>query len=136
MRVVITGGGTAVAAALRARGVADLHWIGSRAGVDARRVPEAGIAFYPVDAGKLRRYWDWRNVSDVAFRVPLGLVQSWRLLRRLEPSLVFATGGFVSLRWRPRWPRAPSAFRWSCTNRPACPASPTASRVASRAASR
>jgi UDP-N-acetylglucosamine--N-acetylmuramyl-(pentapeptide) pyrophosphoryl-undecaprenol N-acetylglucosamine transferase len=105
MRVVITGGGTgghtsaglAVASALRARGVADLHWIGSRGGVDARRVPEAGIAFHPVPAGKLRRYLDWQNLSDVTFRVPAGLVQSWRLLRRLRPSLVFATGGFVSL---------------------------------------
>jgi UDP-N-acetylglucosamine--N-acetylmuramyl-(pentapeptide) pyrophosphoryl-undecaprenol N-acetylglucosamine transferase len=105
MRVVITGGGTgghtsaglAVAAALRARDVGDLHWIGSRGGNEARRVPEAGIAFYPVEAGKLRRYWDWRNVSDMAVRVPAGLVQSWRLLRRLRPSLVFATGGFVSL---------------------------------------
>ena len=104
MRVVIAGGGTgghtsaglAVAAALEKRG-ADIHWIGSRGGVEARRVPEAGLSFHAIHAGKLRRYWDWQNVPDLALRAPAGAAQSWRLLRRLRPSLLFATGGFVSL---------------------------------------
>ena len=104
MRVVIAGGGTgghtsaglAVAAELEKRG-ADIHWIGSRGGVEARRVPEAGLSFHAIHAGKLRRYWDWQNVPDLALRAPAGAAQSWRLLRRLRPSLLFATGGFVSL---------------------------------------
>ena len=104
MRVVIAGGGTgghtsaglAVAAALLERG-ADLHWIGSRAGIEARLVPEAGIPFHVIHTGKLRRYWDWQNIPDLALRTPAGFAQSWRLLRRLRPSLLFATGGFVSL---------------------------------------
>src|SRR5262249_22272343 len=37
------------------------------------------------------------NVPDLAVRAPLGAVESWRLLRRLRPALVFATGGFVAL---------------------------------------
>ena len=104
MRVVIAGGGTgghtsaglAVAAALRER-AADIHWIGSRAGIEARRVPAAGLPFHPIHAGKLRRYWNWQNVPDLALRAPAGAAQSWRLLRRLRPSLLFATGGFVAL---------------------------------------
>jgi UDP-N-acetylglucosamine--N-acetylmuramyl-(pentapeptide) pyrophosphoryl-undecaprenol N-acetylglucosamine transferase len=105
VRVVIAGGGTgghtsaglAVAAALRERGAPDVHWIGSRAGIEARRVPEAGLPFHPVPAGKLRRYWDWQNVPDLALRVPAGVARSWQLLRRIRPSLLFATGGFVAL---------------------------------------
>ena len=105
MRVIITGGGTgghtsaglAVAAALRDRGCHDLHWIGSRDGIEARRVPEAGLPFHAIATGKLRRYWDWQNVPDLALRAPAGAVQAWALLRRLRPSVVFATGGFVSL---------------------------------------
>ena len=60
-------------------------------------MPEAGIAFHPISVGKLRRYWDWQNVPDLAWRAPAGVVQSFGLLRRLEPDLVFATGGFVAL---------------------------------------
>lgn len=104
MRVIVTGGGTgghtsaglAVAAALRARG-ADVAWIGSAAGVEARRVPEAGIAFHAISVGKLRRYWDWQNVPDLAWRAPAGVAQAIGLLRRPRPDLVFATGGFAAL---------------------------------------
>src|SRR5262245_60102474 len=104
MRVVIAGGGTgghtspglAVAARLREIG-AEVHWIGSRRGIEARRVPEAGVPFYTIPVGNLRRYWDWQNVPDLAVRAPAGLARSWRLLRRLNPRLVFATGGFVAL---------------------------------------
>jgi UDP-N-acetylglucosamine--N-acetylmuramyl-(pentapeptide) pyrophosphoryl-undecaprenol N-acetylglucosamine transferase len=103
MHVVIAGGGTgghtsaglAVAAALRARRV-EVSWIGSPEGVEAQRVPAAGIPYYPLPAGKLRRYWDWRNISDLLARVPTGLVLSLRRLRALRPDLLFATGGFVS----------------------------------------
>ena len=105
MRIVIAGGGTgghtsaglAVMEALRERGGADVHWIGSRSGVEARRVPAAGVAFHTIATGKLRRYWDWQNVPDLFWRAPAGVVQSWRLLRRLRPALLFATGGFVAL---------------------------------------
>ena len=104
MRVVIAGGGTgghtspglAVGARLRESGV-DVQWIGSRTGIEARRVPEAGLPFHTIPVGKLRRYWDWQNVPDLALRAPAGLARSWRLLRRLRPALLFATGGFVAL---------------------------------------
>jgi UDP-N-acetylglucosamine--N-acetylmuramyl-(pentapeptide) pyrophosphoryl-undecaprenol N-acetylglucosamine transferase len=104
VRIVIAGGGTgghtspglAVAARLRESGV-DVHWIGSRAGIEAKRVPEAGLTFHTIPVGKLRRYWDWQNVPDLAVRAPAGLAQSWRLLRRLRPALLLATGGFVAL---------------------------------------
>jgi UDP-N-acetylglucosamine--N-acetylmuramyl-(pentapeptide) pyrophosphoryl-undecaprenol N-acetylglucosamine transferase len=101
---VIAGGGTgghtspglAVAAALRDRGVA-CAWIGSRAGVEARVVPERGIPFVAVPSGKLRRYWSWRNATDLAVNVPLGVAMSARALRRLRPRALFSTGGFVGL---------------------------------------
>lgn len=102
--ILITGGGTgghtspglAVAALLRERGL-ESAWIGSRDGVEARLVLARGIAFHPIPTGKLRRYWAWRNVSDLALNVPLGMVAARRLLGRLRPRVVFATGGFVAL---------------------------------------
>src|SRR5256885_14773253 len=100
---LITGGGTgghtspglAVAAALRARGHR-LAWIGSQDGVEARRVPAAGIEYVAIATGKLRRYWDWHNVSDLVANVPVGMVGAWLALGRLRPRVVFGTGGFVA----------------------------------------
>ncbi|MBI4270875.1 MAG: undecaprenyldiphospho-muramoylpentapeptide beta-N-acetylglucosaminyltransferase [Candidatus Rokubacteria bacterium] len=102
--ILITGGGTgghtspglAVAALLAARGIG-CAWIGSRAGVEARRAPEAGIPYFAIPTGKLRRAWAWRNVPDLAVNVPAGVLAAWRLLRRLRPRVVFATGGFVAV---------------------------------------
>ena len=102
--ILITGGGTgghtspglAVAALLRERGI-DLAWIGSRGGIEARRVPERGIPYFAVPTGKLRRYWAWQNVADLGLNVPAGVLAATRLLQRLKPRVVFATGGFVAL---------------------------------------
>jgi UDP-N-acetylglucosamine--N-acetylmuramyl-(pentapeptide) pyrophosphoryl-undecaprenol N-acetylglucosamine transferase len=107
LRVVLAGGGTgghtsaglAIAAALHARlgeGVR-LDWIGSHAGLEATRVPVAGIRYHAIATGKLRRAVSVRNLTDLGVRVPLGLVQAWLLLGRLRPDVVVATGGFVAV---------------------------------------
>ena len=104
MTVLIAGGGTgghtspglAVAAALRQRGVSHA-WIGSHDGVEARRAVEEGIAYHAIPTGKLRRYWAWRNVTDLTVNVPAGILRAHALLRRLRPRVVLATGGFVAL---------------------------------------
>ena len=102
--VVIAGGGTgghtspglAVAALLRARGISHA-WIGSHDGVEARRAAEESIPYFAIPTGKLRRYWAWRNVSDLTLNVPAGVLRARALLRQLEPRVVLATGGFVAL---------------------------------------
>jgi UDP-N-acetylglucosamine--N-acetylmuramyl-(pentapeptide) pyrophosphoryl-undecaprenol N-acetylglucosamine transferase len=107
LRVVIAGGGTgghtsvglAVAAALRARlgDSVSLAWIGSRRGLEATSAPAAGIPYHAIETGKLRRALTVRNLTDLAVRVPAGLVQAWRLLGRLRPDVVLATGGYVAV---------------------------------------
>ncbi|HTO14065.1 MAG TPA: undecaprenyldiphospho-muramoylpentapeptide beta-N-acetylglucosaminyltransferase [Candidatus Binatia bacterium] len=102
--VIIAGGGTgghtspglAVATLLRARGIPHA-WIGSHDGVEARRAAEESIPYFAIPTGKLRRYWSWRNVSDLTVKVPAGILRARALLRRLEPRVVLATGGFVAL---------------------------------------
>ncbi|TMQ15500.1 MAG: undecaprenyldiphospho-muramoylpentapeptide beta-N-acetylglucosaminyltransferase [Candidatus Rokuibacteriota bacterium] len=102
--IILAGGGTgghtspalAVAALLRQRNVAHA-WIGSRDGVEAHRAAEQAIPYFAIPTGKLRRYWAWRNVTDLALNVPAGVVRAHGLLRRLRPRVVLATGGFVAL---------------------------------------
>src|SRR5207249_5145987 len=86
----------AVAAPLRERG-RPRAGTGSRPGPEARRAPELGIAYHAIRTGKLRRALAWQNVPDVCVNAPAGVLQAWRLLRRLRPRVVFATGGFVAL---------------------------------------
>jgi UDP-N-acetylglucosamine--N-acetylmuramyl-(pentapeptide) pyrophosphoryl-undecaprenol N-acetylglucosamine transferase len=104
VHVVIAGGGTgghtspglAVATLLRERSKT-CAWIGSRTGIEAQRVPPTGIPYVAISTGKLRRYWAWQNVADLAVNVPAGTVGAIRALRALRPRVVFGTGGFVAL---------------------------------------
>lgn len=101
--VVISGGGTgghispalAVAAELRNRGPVDLHWIGSHSGFESDAARENDIPFHAVRTGKLRRYFSRETAVDL-FRVPAGIVEARRLLKRIRPDVIFSTGGFVS----------------------------------------
>jgi len=102
--VVIAGGGTgghtspglAVAALLRQRHLT-CAWIGSRHGVEARIVPERDVPYTAIPTGKLRRYWSWHNVADLLVNTPTGVLAATHALSRLQPRVVFATGGYVAL---------------------------------------
>lgn len=105
LRLIIAGGGTgghvlpaiAVIEELRRRrALADLLWIGSHTGLERSAADTAGIPFAAIETGKLRRYFAWQTATDVA-RIPIGLVQARRLVRRFQPTVIFSTGGFVSV---------------------------------------
>jgi len=99
---VMTGGGTgghvfpalAVARLLRERGH-KLLYIGTRAGMEARLVPEAGYDIEFVRTGSLKRA-GIRQQIQTAFQLPLGIGAAARLLRRFGAQAVFSTGGYVA----------------------------------------
>lgn len=102
--MVFTGGGTgghifpgiAVAEILIKKNLADISWIGSSAGRDREIVETAGIKFYSVPSGKLRRYFSLWNFIDV-FKIIGGFFSSLFLLKKLKPDVLFSKGGFVSV---------------------------------------
>lgn len=53
------------------------------------------VPFHNIPAGKLRRYFDWRNFTDV-FKTLFGLIKAYILLGKLQPEIIFSKGGFVS----------------------------------------
>lgn len=104
MRILVSGGGTgghvypalAVAQALRERYAAELLFLGDENGLETRIVPEAGIPFAAIQAGKLRRYLSADTFTDLA-RVPVGMAQALGHVRRFKPDAAFTSGGYVSV---------------------------------------
>ncbi|MBQ9504569.1 MAG: undecaprenyldiphospho-muramoylpentapeptide beta-N-acetylglucosaminyltransferase [Lachnospiraceae bacterium] len=102
-KIVLTGGGTAghcnpnlaLVPVLRQQGY-DIVYIGSYAGIEKKLVEEAGLEYHGISSGKLRRYFDLQNVTDV-FRVIKGFGEAHSLLKKLAPDIVFSKGGFVSV---------------------------------------
>lgn len=72
------------------------RYIGSRLALDAALVKASGIPFHSIFAGKLRRYFSWRNFLD-PFLVLTGFFQALLILIRFRPQAVFCKGGYVSV---------------------------------------
>ena len=100
--VLIMAGGTgghvfpalAVADELRARGV-PVIWLGTRAGIEARLVPQAG---FPIEWLSIS---GWRGKSTLSlFAAPWKLLracmQAMQVIRRNQPCAVLGMGGFAS----------------------------------------
>ena len=103
-RIVLTGGGTAghvspnqaLIPLLLEEGW-EIHYIGTKNGIERSLIePMQGVTYHAVSSGKLRRYFDLKNFTD-PFRVIAGMFQSFGIIRRLKPAVVFSKGGFVSV---------------------------------------
>lgn len=102
-KIVLTGGGTAghvtpniaLLPALKERSY-EIEYIGSYQGMEKDLIEAQNIPYHGISSGKLRRYLDLKNLSD-PFKVIKGLGQSFRLLGKIKPNVVFSKGGFVSV---------------------------------------
>jgi len=101
-KILLTGGGTAghvtpniaLIPGLKNLGF-DIHYAGTRNGMERELISKTGIPYHCVSAGKLRRYFDLKNFTDI-FKIARGFLQSLILMIKLRPSVVFSKGGFVS----------------------------------------
>lgn len=102
-KIVMTGGGTAghvtpniaLMPALQEAGY-EIEYIGSYNGMEKGLIEACNIPYHGIASGKLRRYFDIKNLSD-PFRVLKGYAQAKSLMRKLKPDVVFSKGGFVSV---------------------------------------
>ncbi len=102
-RIILTGGGTAghvtpnLALLPRLKELQyDIHYIGSYHGIEKELIEQFGIPYHGISSGKLRRYFSIRNFSD-PFRVIKGLGEAKKLIKLLNPDVIFSKGGFVSV---------------------------------------
>ena len=100
--IILTGGGTsghvtpniALIPGLKEAGYR-ICYIGSANGIESQLIKNENIAYYSISAGKLRRYLDLKNITDM-FRVIGGLKQSVSIIKKIKPNVLFSKGGFVS----------------------------------------
>lgn len=101
-KILLTGGGSAghvtpnisIYESLRDKGF-DVHYIGRKDSIEEGLIRPLGIPYHSIQAGKLRRYFDWQNFTDV-FRIIIGFFQSLFILFRVQPKVIFSKGGFVA----------------------------------------
>jgi UDP-N-acetylglucosamine--N-acetylmuramyl-(pentapeptide) pyrophosphoryl-undecaprenol N-acetylglucosamine transferase len=102
-RIVLTGGGTAghvtpciaLLPELQKEGY-DIQYIGSYNGIERKLIEEYNIPYHGISSGKLRRYFDIKNISD-PFKVVKGYLEARKILKQLKPDIVFSKGGFVTV---------------------------------------
>lgn len=102
-KIVLTGGGTAghvtpniaLLPSLQEAGF-EVHYIGSYDGIEKKLIEDMGIPYYGISSGKLRRYFDMKNFTD-PFRVVKGLGEANKLMKEIQPDVVFSKGGFVTV---------------------------------------
>ncbi|MBR4343059.1 MAG: undecaprenyldiphospho-muramoylpentapeptide beta-N-acetylglucosaminyltransferase [Lachnospiraceae bacterium] len=102
-KIVLTGGGTAghvtpnMALIERLKQMNyEISYIGSVDGIEKGLIEGMRIPYYGISSGKLRRYFSFKNFTD-PFRVLKGYFQAKRLLREIDPDVVFSKGGFVAV---------------------------------------
>ncbi len=101
--IVLTGGGTAghvtpniaMIPTLQEKGF-QISYIGSYDGIEKKLIEEMGISYYGISSGKLRRYFDVKNFTD-PFKVIKGFFEAKKLIKKLNPDVVFSKGGFVTV---------------------------------------
>lgn len=104
--IVIAGGGTgghvvpglAIADALVAAGVApdDIHWVGSRRGMEVDAVPAAGYQLTVLPGRGIERRLTLANVPN-AIGLLRAAVMGVQLMRRLRPAAVVSLGGYAAV---------------------------------------
>lgn len=102
-RIILTGGGTAghvtpnIALLPRLKELNyDIHYIGSYNGIEKELIEQFGIPYHGIATGKLRRYFSVQNFTD-PFRVLKGMSEAKKLVKVLQPDVIFSKGGFVSV---------------------------------------
>jgi len=102
--IAFTGGGSgghiypglAIITWLKKQNFSRIFWIGSNKEMDRVIVARAGIDFYGIPSGKLRRYFSLQNFVDI-FRIAAGFFASLKILLKERPALLFSKGGFASV---------------------------------------
>lgn len=102
-KIIFTGGGSAGHVTLNLALIPyflehnwQVDYIGSKNGMEQELVKKfPTVKYHSIPTGKLRRYFSWQNFIDI-IKIPLGCINAFFLIRKLNPDIIFSKGGFVS----------------------------------------
>ena len=101
MKIAFTGGGTlghvipCLTIALALDKNIDIFYLSSNKQNEVDKIKE-NMRLYKISSGKLRRYFSFNNFLDV-FKIFFGFIQSYFILLKERPNLLFSKGGYVSV---------------------------------------
>ncbi len=110
MRILLSGGGTggsvspliAIAEELNSSfKKMDFLWLGSKEGIEKKMIDnfnENGeiIKFQSICNGKLRRYFSFKNFTDLV-KIKLGFFQSIWIILKYKPDIILTAGSFIAV---------------------------------------
>lgn len=115
MKIVFTGGGTGghifpiVSIVQKIKKIfpnedlknLEMFFLGPKDPFYSQILRKEGIQAKEISAGKIRRYFSiidfLRNIRDLFFKIPIGIIQSYFVLKRIRPDLIFSKGGYGGL---------------------------------------
>lgn len=74
----------------------EILYIGSNDGIEKKIAQKHNVNYKIISTGKFRRYFSFDNFFDI-FKVLNGVLQSYNIISKFKPDIIFSTGGFVSV---------------------------------------
>lgn len=104
MRLILAGGGTgghlfpalAVAEALRENyPSSEVLFVGTKRGIESRLIPQTGFPIKYVSARGIMRTGVFNSIR-AGIEIPIGVVQSFKIINDFKPDFVLGVGGYAS----------------------------------------
>jgi UDP-N-acetylglucosamine--N-acetylmuramyl-(pentapeptide) pyrophosphoryl-undecaprenol N-acetylglucosamine transferase len=115
MKILFTGGGTGghvfplIAIVREIRRIypkkdLEFYYLGPKDELSLIYLSQEDFVIKTIVSGKIRRYFSFENFLDILFKIPLGVIQSFFILLKMKPDLVFSKGGSgsISVTWSAR----------------------------------
>lgn len=75
----------------------ELYYVGPKDELGLILLSQENFIIRTIASGKIRRYSSLQNITDILFKIPFGILQSFFLLLAIKPDLVFSKGGSGSI---------------------------------------